>query len=223
MSEVTKPYVTYGNKTACSTGGSDCGCGSASSPTSLKVNGCRFTLNIMSDDFINIILDSLKKTKTDKVWQMTDELSTVYRGKQVHVMDSVKACFINAFKPGVHMTSEMTFSRGCPGDVDADSFMNVDDVPVNEPLIKDVHFPVMCKIAFYPMGIPDYMRHIATIVNHAIDLGIYERSSHYCTILKGDVQDIFAYFNYVNTYGAEHLSHYILEATVAANIPEEEK
>ena len=116
MSEVKKPYVTYGNKTACSTGGSDCGCGSASSPTSLKVNGCRFSLNVMSDDFINIILGSLQKTKTDKVWQMTDELSTVYRGKRVHVLDTVKACFINAFKPGVHMTSEMTFSRGCPGD-----------------------------------------------------------------------------------------------------------
>lgn len=222
MDEVKKQYVTYGNKTSCSTGGSDCGCGTAASAASLKVNGCRFTLNVMSDDFINIILGSLQRTKTDKIWQMTDELSTVYRGKQVHVLDAVKACFINAYQPGVHMTAELTYSRGCPGDIEADSFMNADDVPENEPLIRDIHFPVMCKIAFYPMGTGDYMTHIATVVNHAIDLGIYERSSHYCTILRGDVQEIFDYFDYVNTYGAQHLSHYVLEATVAANLPEEE-
>lgn len=222
MQEEKKPYVTYGTGAACSTDNSDCGCGCAPSETSVKVNGCRFALNIMSDEFIPIILGSLEKTKTGKIWQMTDELSTVYRGKQIHVEDAVKACFIHAYRPGVHMSMELTWSRGCPGDIEADSFMDADDIPENEPEIREIHFPVMCKIAFYPMGIPDYMSHIAAIVNHAIDLGIYERSTHYCTILKGDVQEIFDYFHYVNTYGGDNLSHYILEATVAANLPEDE-
>lgn len=37
-----------------------------------------------------------------------------------------------------------------------DSFLNADDVPENEPLIRDIHFPVMCKIAFYPMRTGDF-------------------------------------------------------------------
>lgn len=209
-----KEYVTYGQSSGCG-----CGCGCATTGASRKITGCRFTLSVMSDRFIDVILGSLAKTNTDKVWKMTDKLSTVYRGRQNNVEDAVKACFMNAFTEGVHMTSEMTFSRGCPGDVDADSMMDVDDTPVNAPALADIHFPVNCKIALYPMGVEDYMHHIATVVNHAIDLGIYEKSSHYCTILSGDVHDLFDYFHYVNSYCSEHLSHYIFEVTLSVNSP----
>lgn len=212
MSE--KQYVTYGQAGNC-----DCGCGCGASGASRAITGCRFTLSVMSDRFIDVILGSLEKTDTGKVWKMTDKLSTVYRGKQIHVEDAVKACFMNAYTEGVHMTMEATFSRGCPGDTDADVYLAEDDVPVNEPNLKDVHFPVVCKISLYPMGIANYMEHIAKVVNHAIDLGIYSGSSHYCTILECDVQELFAYFDYVNTYCAENLSHYILEATLSVNSP----
>ncbi|MBR0380925.1 MAG: thiamine-binding protein [Eubacterium sp.] len=213
MSE-KKEYVSYGNAASC-----DCGCGCNLSEDAVKITGCRFALGIMSDRFVDIILGALDKTKTDKVWKMTDKLSTVYRGKQVHVVDAVKAVFINAYREGVHMTLEATFSRGCPGDVDADVYMAENDDPQNEPQVKDIHFPVNCKIALYPMGATNYMEHIATVVNHAIDLGIYEASSHYCTMLKGDVQDLFDYFDYVNTYCSERLNHYVIEVTLSVNSP----
>ena len=44
------------------------------------------------------------------------------------------------------------------------------------------------------MGIPNYMKYIADVVNHSIDLGLYEKSAHYCTILKGDINEIFDIF-----------------------------
>lgn len=163
----------------------------------------------MADNFIDVILSSLSKTDTSKVWKQTDKLSTVYRGKQLHVEDAVDACFTNAWRKSVHMTMEMTFSKCCPGDSEADNLFFEDDNPVNRDKIKDIHFPVNCKISLYPMGIPDYMKYIATVVNHAIDLGIYEKSSHYCTILKGDIHEIFDYIHYVNTYCGENLSHYV--------------
>ena len=141
----------------------------------------------MADNYIDVILSSLGKTDTSKVWKETDKLSTVYRGKQIHVEDAVEACFANAWRKGVHMTMEMTFSKGCPGDTEADCFMSEDDVRANEDRIRDIHFPVNCKISLYPLGIPDYMKYIAEVVNHSIDLGLYERSTHYCTVLKGDV------------------------------------
>lgn len=211
-----KEYVTYGQSCGC---GDGCGC--ATTGASKAITGCRFSISPMSDDYINILIGAINKVKTDKVWAATDELSTVYRGKQIHVEDAVKACFIHAWRENVHMTMEATFSKGCPGDVDADSLIAEDDVLMNADSMKDIHFPVSCKIALYPMGIPDYMKYIAEVVNHAIDLGIYDRSSHYCTILKGDIHDLFDYFSYVNRTCGEKLSHYIFEVTLSVNSPSE--
>lgn len=213
-----KQYVTYGQ--AGNQGGDcNCRCGCSTTGASRSITGCRFSLSVMSDHFIDIILGSLGKTNTSKVWQMTDKLSTVYRGKQIHVEDAVKACFMNAYTKGIHMTMEATFSRGCPGDTDADCYLAEDDVPVNEPGLEDIHFPVVCKVSLYPMGIPNYMEHIARVVNHAIDLGIYSNSSHYCTILECDIHELFAYIDYVNTYCSGELSHYIFEVTLSVNSP----
>ena len=69
-----------------------------------------------------------------------------------------------------------------------------DDTLVNREKIKDIKFPVNCKTSLYPMGIPNYMKYIADVVNHSIDLGLYEKSAHYCTILKGDINEIFDIF-----------------------------
>ena len=212
MSE--KQYVTYGQSSGCG-----CGCGCGTTGASKAITGCRFSISSMCDDYINVILGAIGKVNTEKIWQMTDKLSTVYRGKQIHVEDAVKACFVHAYKEGVHMTMEATFSKGCPGDTDADCFMAEDDEPVNEPGMKDIHFPVACKISLYPMGVSNYMEYIATVVNHAIDLGIYENSSHYCTILNCDVQDLFSYIHYVNEYCGKNLSHYIFEVTLSVNSP----
>lgn len=210
MSE--KQYVTYGKSCGC--GG--CGCGTGAS---LAITGCRFSLAPMCDDFVDVILGAIGKVDTSRVWKMTDKLSTVYRGKQIHVEDALKACFVHSYREGTHMTMEATFSKGCPGDVDADCFMAEDDTLMNEETVKDMHFPVNCKISLYPMGVSNYMEHIAHIVNHAIDLGIYENSSHYCTILSCDVQQLFAYIHDVNTYCGENLSHYIFEVTLSVNSP----
>ena len=211
-----KEYVTYGNKGACGCG---CGADKEGMGSATGITGCRFSLSPMTDSFVEIILDAVKKTRTDKVWQETGKLSTIYRGRQIHVEDALKGCFINAYREGVHMTLEATYSKGCPGDIKGDSFMAADDELLNEPEIKDVHFPVAAKISLYPMGIPDYMKYIAEVVNHAIDLGIYEKSAHYCTVLNCDVQQLFDYIHYVNSYCGEKLSHYIFEVTISVNSP----
>jgi uncharacterized protein YqgV (UPF0045/DUF77 family) len=174
----------------------------------------------MCDDYISIILNALKHVDTSKVWSNTDTLSTVYRGKRVHVEDAVKALFINAYKKDVHMSLEATFSKGCPGDTEGESYLAEDDLLANELSIKDIHFPVECKIALYPLGDGDYMDVIANVVNTAIDRGIFKESAHYCTFLHADVQSLFSYIDYVNEYCGSHLSHYVFEVTMAVNLPE---
>ena len=186
---------------------------------SLDITGCRFVLCPMSDRYIDIILDAVKKVDTQKVWHTTDKLSTIYRGKRVHVVDAAKACFVNAYQQDVHMVMEATFSKGCPGDTDADSFLSEDDTLLNQKNIADKHFPVLCKFAFYPMGMDDYIRHVAYVANLAISRGVYLESSHYATVLHGDVHAVFDYFNEVMEYAEKNISHYILEATLSVNSP----
>ena len=109
----------------------------------------------------------------------------------MHVFDVVKGLFVNAYREDVHMALEATFSKGCPGDTDADSFMEVDDEKVNEKNIRDKKFDVVSKISFYPMGEEDYMEHIAKVVMTAKERGVFARSSHYVSILEGDVHNVF--------------------------------
>ena len=202
-----KKYVEYGS---CCAG--TCG-------ASKDITGCRFSISPMTDRYVEVILGALKKVDASKVWSNTERLSTLYRGKREHVMDAVKACFVHAWQKDIHMTMEMTFSKGCPGDTDAESYLSEDSVLVNEPLTADIHFPVDCKISLYPMGVSNYMEYIANIVNNAVDRGIYARSSHYVTVLSGDVHELFDYFAWVNEYCANELSHYVFEVTLSVNSP----
>ena len=65
-----KKYVTYGS----------CCAGSCGAKGNLT--GCRFSLSPMTDRYVEIILEAIGKVHAGKVWQTTDKLSTVYRGKE---------------------------------------------------------------------------------------------------------------------------------------------
>ena len=192
-----------------------------------NVTGCRFSLAPMSDDFIDIILSSIADVDTSKVWSSTDEFSTVYRGRRIHVLDALKACFIRSFRQGVHMTMNALITEGCPGDAQKDAALEdavwaEDDTLANEPTIAEVHFPAAAKIELYPLGRADYMEQIEHVIEMAKDRGVFDRSEHYVTVVKGDVQELFGYFGAAAEYCGNNLEHYALEITVAVNFPEGE-
>src|SRR5690625_709405 len=101
-----------------------------------KIAGASFTLSPMCDDFVNIILGTLEKVDSSKVWMKTDDVSTTVRGKLVHVFNVTKAVCTYAAKTGEHVSFQATFSVGCPGDTETDAYMELDDVPSNH-LNKD--------------------------------------------------------------------------------------
>ena len=172
-----------------------CGCSSGDLPwagrgTDLPIAGCRFSLYPMTDGFVDIILGALRKTNTEAVWTESDALSTVCRGKLPYVADAVKALFVNAYQEGVHMALEGQYSKGCPGDIDGDSKLNFEGVAPNKALAEDIHFPVLCKFALYPMGVPDYIQHIADVWRMAEERGLQPTTIHYATRLSGDVHAV---------------------------------
>ena len=187
--------------------------------TDLPISGCRFTLYPMDSNFIPIILGSLEKTDTSHVWSETDALSTVYRGKLPYVIDAVRALFINAYHPDVHMALEGQISKGCPGDSDGDSVLRYEDAAPNLPFTAERHFPVKCKFALYPMGDGEYIDHIAQVWHMAEEAGLQPESIHYVTRLTGDVQDIFRYFEEVCRLMETLVPHYIIHFTLSVNSP----
>ena len=72
------------------------------------------------------------------------------------------------------------------------------------------------------MGEEDYMEHIAKVVMIAKERGIFARSSHYVSILEGDVHKVFDTLEEIFQYGEENLSHYILQVTISVNSPTKE-
>ena len=93
-------HVTYGN-TVCGIDGA-----------SLQITGCRFSASPMCDNFVDILMNAIAQTDTSKIWSDTDGMSTVYRGRDIHVVDAVRAFFTGAEQPNVHLTMEATFSKG---------------------------------------------------------------------------------------------------------------
>ena len=184
------------------------------------ITGCRFSLSAMNDDYANVILGAIGRVNTQKVWSGTDALSTVYRGKRAHVVDAVRACFVHVNDDRTHVTMEATFSKGCPGDTDGDSFLAEDDTPVNvlvSPTGKKTN--VLGKISFYPLGVPQYMEHIAHAVNLTKGRGVFKNVSHYATELQGDVNDIFDCLNEIMDYAEKNVAHYVLQTTLSINSP----
>ena len=190
--------------------------------TNLDISGCRFSLYPMTDNFVSVILGALEKTDTSAVWSQSDALSTVYRGKLPYVADAVRALFINAWQPEVHMALEGQFSKGCPGDTDGDSLLDREGEAPNRAKIQDRHFPVLCKLALYPMGTGDYIDEIAKVWRMAEAEGLNPKTIHYATRIEGDVQKVFDYLEEVCRLMEQSVPHYILHFTLSVNSPTNE-
>ena len=205
----------------------NCGCCRDDLPwegrgTNLDISGCRFSLYPMTDNFVSVILGALEKTDTSAVWSQSDALSTVYRGKLPYVADAVRALFINAWQPEVHMALEGQFSKGCPGDTDGDSLLDREGEAPNRVKIQDRHFPVLYKLALYPMGTGDYIDEIAKVWRMAEAEGLNPKTIHYATRIEGDVQKVFDYLEEVCRLMEQSVPHYILHFTLSVNSPTNE-
>ncbi|MCL2189625.1 MAG: Ykof family thiamine-binding protein [Defluviitaleaceae bacterium] len=180
------------------------------------ITGCRFSLSVMSDNYAAMILDAIGRVNTRHVWCATDALSTVYRGTRPHVVEGVRAVFTAVNDGKTHITLDATFSSGCPNDQAAD-YVGTDTTPVMGDY--GASFPVIGKIAFYPLGAADYMEHISAVAQMAEAFHVNMKASHYATELAGDVNNIFAYFNHVLAYAEENITHYVLHAMLSVNSP----
>lgn len=179
--------------------------------------GFRFTLNPMTDDFISIIKGALEEVDTSAVWMHTDDVSTVIRGKQVHVFNVAKALALHAAKTGVHVALNGTFSAGCPGDTAGDAYLDKQDEPLNTDPTKQY---VSSQFALYPMNNPDYMSVIYREVERAKERGVFNESMHYASGIHGDIHDVFDFYEETFTHArSEEHRHLVMTVSMSINSP----
>lgn len=186
---------------------------------SADVVGCRLSLYPMQDAFASQILSAVKKVDTSEVWNQTDLFSTLYRGELESVLDSSRASFIHAYQENIHMVSECTFSRGCPGDTEADTYLTDTPKTPNQQSKEKGDFPVSCKFSFYAFGDSQYMDKIEQIVQLAEEKGLNPTSAHYVTIIEGTANQLFDYFEEVIRFGRQFIPHFVIQATLSINSP----
>lgn len=184
-----------------------------------RIVGCQFSLHPMSDNFVDIILSTLSEVDTSKVWKETDDVSTCIRGKMIHVFDVAKAIFLHAANTGEHVAMNGTFSIGCPGDTEADAYMDESDTPLNEEKTKSILQIAGCKFSLYPMGHEDYMDKIYEQINLSKHRNVTVTSTHYATRLDGDVHDIFNALHESFELVQEKVSHVTMTFSLSANSP----
>lgn len=184
-----------------------------------RIAGCQFSLHPMSSNFESIILSTLEEVDTSKVWKETDDVTTCIRGKMVHVFDVAKAIFLHAAKTGEHVAMNGTFSIGCPGDTEADVYMDETDTPLNEATVESIQQVAGCKFSLYPMGHEDYMDKIYEQIDLSKHRNVEVSHAHYATRLDGDVHHIFNALHESFHLVQEKVSHVTMTFSLSANSP----
>ncbi|MCM3639122.1 Ykof family thiamine-binding protein [Sporosarcina luteola] len=179
--------------------------------------GFRFSLYPMADDFVSVIKGALELTDTSNVWMHTDDVSTVIRGKQIHVFNVVKAIALHAAKTGKHIALSGTFSAGCPGDTAGDAYLEKSEKIANTDATKQY---VSSQFALYPMNNPSYMDIIYREVDRAKEQGVFNESMHYASGIHGDIHDVFAFYEeaFSNARSEEH-RHLVMTISMSINSP----
>ena len=188
-----------------------------------RIVGCRFSLYVMSDRFVEVILGALRETDTSKVWVQTDDVSTCIRGRQTHVFDVTKAIYVKAALSGLHVSLNGTYSIGCPGDSEGDAYMSEDDVPMNEEAVRGANVRTACQFALYPMSATNYMDLIYAGCRPAQELGTFSGGVHYASRLDGSADDVFASLAGAFDVVQQQSSHTILTFNLSANSPSARK
>jgi energy-coupling factor transport system substrate-specific component len=185
--------------------------------------GLRFSLHPMADNFIEIIKGALDEADTSNVWMHTDDVSTVMRGKEIHVFDTAKAIILHASKTGVHVAFNGTFSIGCPGDTAGDVYLEKDDVLLNESKVTGMRQYVSSQFSLYPMNNPNYMSVIYKEVDRAKELGVFNESMHYASGLHGEIHNVFAFLEetFANARSDDH-RHLVMTVNMSINSPSHE-
>lgn len=196
-------------------------------------SGAQFSIYPMTSDFVPAIMRGIDALKAyDGVLRReTDDLSTLLVGPPDRVVQALRDAFVAVAKTGGHVVLSATLSRGCPGESDdpicaAPAFAapRSDEDLVSAAVGRFAPGPssgvaAVAQVSLYPLGTEAHMARIGGCIDFLKAVGVYDRSKHFCTKLKGDAHAVFAAVERAFLDFSPGEAHVVLTLTVSAGSP----
>ncbi len=198
-------------------------------------SGAQISLYPMTDDFVGVIvaaIGALEPYRADLRIE-TDDISTLIVGPPERLFPAMRDLFASAAARGVHCVLAATVSRGCPGEPDDPICTPLAGIGADEPLDRRIAAAlsavatapavgrrVAAQFALYPLG-DGHMDEIYGCIEFLKRSGVFDRSKHFCTRLRGDAGAVFATLGEAFLRFGAPDAHVTLDLKVSANSPTE--
>ncbi|OEO31835.1 HMP/thiamine-binding protein [Devosia insulae DS-56] len=197
-------------------------------------SGAQISLYPMADDFVGVILLALGALDPyrDRLRIETDDISTLLVGPPEVLFPAMRDLFVAAARSGEHVTFSAAISRGCPGEPD-EAICNTSALadPL-EPLAArqaaahaavasaaETGQAIAAQFSLYVMGTGQHMDEIYGCIDFLKGSCVFDRSKHFCSVLRGDAGPVFATLAEAFCRFGPPEGHVTIDLTVSANSP----
>lgn len=197
-------------------------------------SGAQISLYPMADDFVGVILSALGALDPyrDRLRIETDDISTLLVGPPEVLFPAMRDLFVAAAQSGRHVTFSAAISRGCPGEPD-EAICNTNALAGPLDPLADrqsaAHAAVAsaaatgqsiaAQFSLYVMGTGQHMDEIYGCIDFLKSSGVFDRSKHFCSVLRGDAGPVFATLAEAFCRFGPPEGHVTIDLTVSANSP----
>lgn len=197
-------------------------------------SGAQVSLYPMTDDFVGVISRALSglSSHRERLRVETDDISTLLVGPPEVLFPAMRDLFVQAAAGGEHCVLSAAISRGCPGEPDDPMCASTTIGGLSKPLPErmaaaldavsaadNLAQSVTAQFSLYVMGTNDHMDEIYGCIDFLKTSGVFDRSKHFCTRLRGDAGAVFATLSEAFCRFGPTEGHVTLDVTVSANSP----
>ena len=197
-------------------------------------SGAQISLYPMSGDFVGIITQALAALDPyrEALRIETDDISTLLIGPPEVLFPAMRDLYAAAARTGVHCVLSAAISRGCPGEPDdpicATGALGGGGIPLEErqgealnavASAPDVGQAAAAQFSLYVMDTDDHMAEIYGCIDFLKRSGVFDRSKHFCSRLRGDSGKMFATLQEAFCRFGPPEGHVTIDLTVSANSP----
>ncbi len=188
--------------------------------------GARVTVAVMTDRYVDVIMDALGRTDATGLVVQTGDVSTYLGGAEPDLLRYLTDLSAAIAESGEHAAITIQLSRGCPGEVQCELPGGAGPRTVEVPAGRVTGRFASAEWALYPLaddvraGVePDHMRDIYAAIELAKDNGTFRASEHFVTRLEGDLGTVLATVFAGWTMVGRGVQHVTSHLTVSLNSP----
>ncbi len=161
--------------------------------------GARFTLSVMSDDYVQHILGALREVTAEELRIETGDVSTWIGGHERDILAYLTALTHRIAQSGEHASLSIHLSRGCPGEAACTLPGGAGPRAIEVPQGTRTGDWIAAEWALYPLGTPmgsgdandsEHMTRIYQAIERTKAHGTFRASEHFVTRLEGDAGQI---------------------------------